>query len=192
MTETKIIKLPRRMERLDGGQTDEMVLREPELRHLLVAEKLLEQDRSLAQQRARDIKLISIIADIKEEELRTLPVSIQAQAMAYLGTFINAECNHDDRDASLLIHFATPVKHNGIEYGQLMLEEPTTGTVEAAEKQFAKGVNDYSLRLYQQTLIMKSGDLPGSAVPFLPVRVVDRAALYLSRFTKAGPATGAN
>lgn len=175
---------------IPGGAAP-LALREPLLKHLLAAEAVLLKEPG--NPRGRDVALIALVAGVSEEGLRDLPVSIQARAIAFLDGFDSIAPPVEDRDEdALVIELDPPLRlPNGEEYAAIRLSEPRVADVEAAERALARGTNPHSMRVYQQTLLSRAGDLPPALVPLLPVRVVNRGHLFLSRFIKAGSATGA-
>lgn len=190
--ETLTIDLPQQIARLGGGLTDKLELREPRLGELLVSEKETETGMAPHQMRARDIKLLSLVAKVEEVAIRGIPVSILARSTAFLRGFLNESSALDASGDQIVLQIVPPLTGpDGSEYSAIALSEPTTGAIEAAERTLARGTNPASLRLYQSVLVTKCGDLPGSVISQLPVRIVDQAALFLQVFTKASQATGA-
>jgi hypothetical protein len=189
---TLVLDLPRAMSRLEGGPVEKITLREPQLRHFLVSEKEVETQLTPHTIRARDVKLLSMVSKLRETEIRQLPVSTLNHATTFLRGFteIEAEEKPAEQPDSLSIALDPPLRApNGEEYDRIVLQEPNTGDVEAAERVLKKGLNLYSLRLYQQTLLNRASNIPSTAVPFLPISKVDEACRYLQGFIDPGPAT---
>lgn len=192
MTKTLTIDLPRKCRKIGGGEADKMVLREPELRDLLVSEAHVATNYLPHTIRARDISLISQVSKIEEAEIRTLPVSVTMQATDFLRGFIDKAEPSETSDPSIVIMLDPPLADaDGLEYSAIHVSEPTTGDIEAAERALSKGVDSVSMRRFQMVLLKKCGDLPGALVPSLPVSVVDQATSFCQAFTQAVPATGA-
>lgn len=75
-----------------------------------------------------------------------------------------------------------PIEAGNQKYDVLRLREPLGGEVLAAEEHYRSGINMYSVRLYNITLISRVSGWPEKAVKALPVSTLELASAYLATF----------
>lgn len=84
-----------------------------------------------------------------------------------------------------------PVTFKAKPFATLHLEEPTGKMMERAEQELQAGVNAYSLRRFQITLVAQAARVPREVVEAMPVGQIARAWGFLETLLPGGPATGA-
>ncbi|WP_424140248.1 phage tail assembly protein [Roseomonas chloroacetimidivorans] len=172
----------------EGRKYTEITLREPTALQCLTAARQVRDQIAPHTMRAHDVDLIFQTARVPREVVKKLPVSKQAEAIAFLRTFTERPDDArdtwaDDRTDQLSLELKSTITVNGIDYHSLDLKEPTAGDVEFAEEALKGGNNPENLRRYQIRLVARGAGIDQAVVQHLPVRVLDEASRYLQSFT---------
>lgn len=83
-----------------------------------------------------------------------------------------------------------PVTFQKKPFATLHLEEPTGKMVERAEQELAVGVNHFTLRRYQITMVAQCAKVPREVIEAMQMGQIARAWDFLVPMLPGGPLTG--
>lgn len=184
-----------------GGVLDALHLREPTLGEARLAEVLMRAlAPSPADERAYQIKLVSLVAGLAPEAVCDLPASKLVQAVQFLEGFILAAPPDGAGEGApaglppdaLSIELDPPIEQQRVSYDAVSLREPTARQVEAAEVKLKAQRTPADIRDYQVALLQSVSGLPVTVVRALPIRKAMEGVRYLEGFLRPARATGAN
>jgi hypothetical protein len=176
-----------------GKSISAITLREPIVRHVRQAERVLIAGHGQAELRLYQIKLVAGVTGLDEEHVSKLPIRILNAATRWLQPMINRKTEEGpaEQPDTHVLTLDPPVELSNRTVSELFLREPTAKEMQLAESHLRGQFGAGQVRSYEVALVSRVSGVSEAVIESLLITQHNEAIQYIENFSNAGQRIGA-